>query len=336
MNILLPLLLTGAVNDGSESVGIYAGAATRHQITAASPANDRGETRSTDAAPVVHEDLVLAQHGSPGTNPSTKFSFVTRYTSELQLISTMRTYPLLSHSPMAAVMRGDVLFVSEERCDFGGQNCSPRIVRYDANGHSAEIGPPLRTAPRVLRLTGGGELIAVREDEVLRFDAESGNLLAETPFATALDSLYDADVDAEGGCSLVVTSALGQLSIGNLCEAEVRLQDFPADGSLYGVRFLEGGELLATGKGFVARIGSDGSILRRYDVGPVATMFGPVDAGPCRLAVLNSRIAVLGCSSYLRRLDLESGDLRDQKVDGDTYSINAHELTPPRRRTVRH
>ncbi len=231
------------------------------------------------ARPAVAEDFILVERGSPGLVPSMGWSFVSRYSGNLEFLASPLAFPLLSESPSAALMVGEALFVGEG-------NCSPCVPRL------------------VLRLSTRGDLVITTQSEVVRFDRASGAAVATYDLAVRDGSFVsDTDVDPSG-CRIAIAMFPDILAYGTICGppsawTTVRLPTVPPN-TLKGVRYLHDGTLLASAKS-IYHLDLDGHLIRKYESGQDTSCLLDVDR--------SGGEAVLACGPYLLRLDLESGEV---------------------------
>jgi hypothetical protein len=272
------------------------------------------------AASASAQDLIVAEHGSVGLEPYTKFSYVTRYTSDLQFVRAELTYPLISGSPSAALAVGDVLYVGEGNCPDLGKPCSPRIARHDPSGEAHNIGPPLDSQAKSIRLSPLHELVVTTSTELLRIDLEHGNVVGRFPLNG--DGI-DADVDPKNGCRAAIGILPTSVLLVDICSLTIQKTiDVP---SVWGVRFTPGGDLLVSGRSLL-RYDGDGNLLRTYDV-------------PASCRIETAADVLLACGINFFRLDLGSGVVtpagRMQRgIWAD--SVAFVEQIAPRRRRVAH
>ena len=233
------------------------------------------------AASAAGQELIVAEHGSVGIDPYTKFSYVTRYASDLRLLRAELSYPLLSGSPTAALAVGDVLYVGE----------GMSVVRHDPSGEAHVIGPPLNGPPKSIRLSRTRDLVVTTSADVVRIDLEHGTTMARLP----LDGdAIDADVDPGNGCRAAVGLFPTSVVLADICSLTIeKTIDAPF---VWGVRFMPGGDLLVSGR-TLARYDRDGNFVRTYDGG-----------GSCKVEVApDGAAAILACGIDFFRLDLATG-----------------------------
>ena len=227
------------------------------------------------------QDLIIAEHGSAGLTPSMKFSYVTRYTSELQFVREELSYPLIGGSPSAALAVGDVLYVGEGN----------RVVRHDPTGEVHAVGPTLAGAPKSIRLSRAGELVVTTITEVVRIDPDRGTTLGRFPF---FGDATDADVDPRNGCRAAIGLFPTSVLFADICSLTIEKSiDAPY---VWGLRFTRGGDLLVSGR-TLARYDNDGNLVRTYDGG-----------GNCKIEIVpDGATAILACGIDFLRLDLATG-----------------------------
>jgi hypothetical protein len=252
------------------------------------------------ARPAVAEDFILVERGSPGLVPAMGWSYVSRYSGNLEFLASPLAFPLLSESPSAALMVGEALFVGEGNCS----PCVPRLVRHDPAGTSFAFAPVLGSVPRSIRLSTRGDLVVTTQSEVVRFDRASGAAVATYDLAIPDGSFVsDTDVDPSG-CRIAIAMFPDILAYGTICGPPsawktVRLPTVPPN-TLKGVRYLHDGTLLASAKS-IYHLDLDGHLIRKYESGQDTSCLLDVDR--------SGGEAVLACGLYLLRLDLESGEV---------------------------